>query len=80
MLNAVIEVSLKYRWLVILGAFFTGAFAASAGLLFQLARKSFAMRRSEKRVKGLEAELQLLRAASTAIATGDGAPPIRSAP
>jgi uncharacterized integral membrane protein len=68
-------------WLVIVAAFFAGAFAASAGLLFQLGRKSFAMRRSEKRVKGLEAELAQLRAAAPAIAVGDGAPPIsRSGP
>jgi uncharacterized integral membrane protein len=66
-------------WLAILAAFFAGAFAASAGLLFQLARKSLAVRRSEKRVRGLEAQVEQLRAAS-AIAAGDGAPPIRSAP
>ena len=67
-------------WLALLAAFFTGAFAASAGLLFQLARKSLATRRFEKRVKGLEAEVELLRHASGAIAAGDGAPPIRTAP
>ena len=67
-------------WLVVLEAFFAGALAASAGLLFQLARKSLAMRRTEKRVKGLQAEVDLLRAASGAIAAGDGAPPIRKAP
>ncbi len=67
-------------WLALLAAFFTGAFVASAGLLFQLAKKSLAARRTEKRVKSLEAELEKLRAASAAIAVGDGAPPIRIAP
>jgi uncharacterized integral membrane protein len=67
-------------WLVIVAAFFLGAFAASAGLLFQLARKSLAVRRAEKRVRGLELEVQQLRAASSAIAVGDGAPPIQRAP
>ena len=50
-------------WLVIAAAFFLGAFAASAGLLFQLGRKTLAVRRSEKRAKGLERELDELRAA-----------------
>jgi len=67
-------------WLVVLAAFFGGAFAASAGLLFQLGRKSLAARRFEKRVKGLEAELAQLRTAAPAIAAGDGPPPIRGAP
>ena len=67
-------------WLVVGASFFLGAFAASAGLLFQLARKSLAVRRSEKRVKGLEAELTQLRAAAPAIAAGDGAPPVHPAP
>jgi hypothetical protein len=64
-------------WLFVTAAFFVGAFAASAGLLFQLARKSLAVRRSEKRAKGLEAELAQLRAAAP---TGDGATPARSTP
>ncbi len=67
-------------WLALLAAFFTGAFAASAGLLFQLAKKTLAARRSEKRMKSLEAELEQLRLASAAIAVGDGAPPLRPAP
>jgi uncharacterized integral membrane protein len=67
-------------WLVIAASFFLGAFTASAGLLFQLGRKTLAARRFERRLKGLEAELEQLRAASTAIAAGDGAPPIRKAP
>jgi uncharacterized integral membrane protein len=67
-------------WLVIAAAFFLGAFAASAGLLFQLGRKSLAARRSEKRAKQLEAELAQLRAAAPAIAAGDGPPPVRGAP
>jgi len=48
--------------------------------LFQLARKSLAIRRAEKRAKALEGELALLRAAAPAIAAGDGAPPARTAP
>jgi len=48
--------------------------------LFQLARKSLAVRRSEKRLRGLEVELSRLRAAGPAIAAGDGPPPIRSTP
>jgi uncharacterized integral membrane protein len=67
-------------WLVVTAAFMLGAFAASAGLLFQLARKSLAVRRSETRLRGLEVELVRLREAAPAIATGDGAPPARSAP
>jgi len=67
-------------WLVVAAAFLLGAFAASAGLLFQLARKSLAVRRSETRLRGLEVELGRLRAAAPAIAAGDGAPPVRSAP
>jgi uncharacterized integral membrane protein len=67
-------------WLALLAAFFGGAFAASAGLLFQLAKKSLSARRAEKRVRGLEAELATLRSASAAIAAGDGAPPIQPAP
>jgi hypothetical protein len=63
-------------WLVIGVAFFGGAFAASAGLLFQLGRKSLGARRLAKRVQGLEAEVQQLRDASAAIAAGDGAPPL----
>jgi uncharacterized integral membrane protein len=67
-------------WLALLGAFIAGAFTASAGLLFQLARKSLAARRLEKRARSLEAELAELRAAGPAIAAGDGAPPLRPAP
>ena len=67
-------------WLMVTAAFFLGAFAASAGFLFQLARNSLAIRRSEKRAKALESELALLRAAAPAIAAGDGAPPARTAP
>jgi len=67
-------------WLIVLAAFLAGAFAASAGLLFQLGRKSLAARRFEKRVKGLEAELAQLRAAAPAIAAGDGPPPLRVEP
>jgi uncharacterized integral membrane protein len=48
-------------WLALGGAFFAGGLAASAGLLFQLARKSLAARRFEKRVAGLESELTKLR-------------------
>ena len=48
-------------WLVLFGAFFAGAFAASAGLLFQLGRKTLAARRFEKRVASLESELGKLR-------------------
>jgi uncharacterized integral membrane protein len=62
-------------WLIVLASFFAGAFAASAGLIFQLGRKSLAARRFEKRVKGLEAEVEKLRAAAPAIAAGDGPPP-----
>jgi uncharacterized integral membrane protein len=69
----VIEPFHQPLWLVIAGSFLLGAFAASAGLLFQLARKSLAMRRSEKRLRGLEAELEKLRAASPAITAGDAA-------
>jgi uncharacterized integral membrane protein len=60
-------------WLVIAASFFLGALAASAGLLFQLARKSLAVRRSQKRVRGLEAELRGLRTAAPA--PPDGPPP-----
>jgi uncharacterized integral membrane protein len=67
-------------WLALLASFASGAFAASAGLLFQLGRKSLAARRLEKRAQGLEAELARLRAASPAIAAGDGAPPLRPVP
>jgi uncharacterized integral membrane protein len=67
-------------WLVIGAAFFVGAFTASAGLLFQLARKSLAARRTEKRLRGLEAEVEQLRAASSAIGAGDGPPPVERAP
>ncbi len=67
-------------WLVVAAAFFAGAFAASAGLLFQLGRKTLAARRLEKRAKGLEAEVEKLRAASASIAAGDGAPPVQPAP
>jgi uncharacterized integral membrane protein len=67
-------------WLVIGVAFLAGAFAASAGLLFQLGRKSLAMRRSEKRVRALEAELRKLRSASAPIAAGGDAPPIQPGP
>jgi uncharacterized integral membrane protein len=67
-------------WLIVTAAFFLGALTASAGLLFQLGRKSLAVRRSEKRLRGLEDELVRLRAAAPAIAAGDGAPPVRSAP
>lgn len=67
-------------WLVLLGAFFAGALVASGGMLYQLARKTLAARRFEKRVKGLEAEVAQLRAAAPAIAAGDGAPPLRPAP
>jgi uncharacterized integral membrane protein len=48
-------------WLVLSAAFFTGAGSASAGLLFQLARKSLAARRTAKRVLALESELEQLR-------------------
>ena len=67
-------------WLVVAASFLLGAFAASAGLLFQLARKSLAVRRSEKRARGLEEELARLRAAGPAIAVGDGAAPLAKAP
>jgi uncharacterized integral membrane protein len=67
-------------WLVVAVAFFGGAFAASAGLLFQLGRKTLAARRLEKRARGLEAEIEKLRAASASIAVGDGAPPVQQAP
>jgi uncharacterized integral membrane protein len=63
-------------WLVMLGAFFAGAFAASAGLLLKIASQALAVRRAQKRAKGLEAELAQLRAAGPAIAAGDGAPPL----
>jgi uncharacterized integral membrane protein len=48
-------------WLVLSAAFFAGACSASAGLLFQLARKSLAARRAAKRVLALESELEQLR-------------------
>ena len=48
-------------WLALAGAFFAGACSASAGLLFQLAKKSLATRRFAKRVAGLESELAQLR-------------------
>jgi uncharacterized integral membrane protein len=48
-------------WLALAGAFFMGAFAASAGLLLQLAKKTLAARRFEKRVAGLESEIHQLR-------------------
>ena len=48
-------------WLVLSAAFFAGACSASAGLLFQLARKSLAARRTAKRVLALESELEQLR-------------------
>jgi uncharacterized integral membrane protein len=75
-----IEPTHQPLWLVIAAAFLLGAFTASVGLLFQLARKSFAMRRSEKRVRGLEAEVEKLRAASPAIAAGDGAAQLAQGP
>ena len=70
-----LQPSYQPLWLVIAVAFFCGAFAASAGLLFQLGRKTFGARRLAKRVQGLEAEVEQLRGASAAIAAGDGAPP-----
>lgn len=48
-------------WLALAAAFFAGGLAASAGLLFQLARKALAARRLEKRVAGLESEIHQLR-------------------
>jgi uncharacterized integral membrane protein len=63
-------------WLVIALAFFGGAFAASASLLFQLGRKTLGARRLAKRVQGLEAEVEQLRGAGASLAAGDGAPPL----
>lgn len=48
-------------WLALAGSFFCGALAASAGLLFQLGKKTLAARRFEKRVAGLESEIHQLR-------------------
>ena len=64
-------------WLVIAVAFFGGAFAASAGLLFQLGRKSLGARRLAKRVQGLEADVQQLRGASSSSAADGTAPPAK---
>jgi uncharacterized integral membrane protein len=71
-----VEAFYQPLWLVIAVAFLGGAFAASAGLLFQLGRKTLGARRLAKRVQGLEAEVEQLRGASAAIAAGDGAPPL----
>ena len=48
-------------WFVVAVAFLAGACSASAGLLFQLAKKSLTARRFAKRVAGLESELEQLR-------------------
>ncbi len=48
-------------WAALAGAFFAGALGASAGLLFQVAKKTLAARRWEKRAAGLESEIHQLR-------------------
>ena len=48
-------------WLALGLAFLTGLLSASAGLLFQLGKKSLVARRYRKTVKGLESEIHQLR-------------------
>ncbi len=48
-------------WVALGLAFLVGVLCASAGLLFQLAKKSLVARRYRKTVRGLEAEIHKLR-------------------
>ena len=48
-------------YLALLATFCLGALSASAGLLYQLARKTLLARRFAKRVAGLESEIHQLR-------------------
>ncbi len=48
-------------WLVLGLAFLLGVLCASAGLLYQLAKKSLVTRRYRKTVAGLESEIHQLR-------------------
>jgi hypothetical protein len=45
----------------LLGAFGLGALSASAGLVYELAKRSFAARRYRKELAGLESEIHQLR-------------------
>jgi len=65
-------------WVVLVTAFGLGFACASAGLLFQLGKKSLTARRYRKTVSGLESEIHQLRnlPLSGADAPAEVAPPV----
>jgi uncharacterized integral membrane protein len=48
-------------WAALLGAFVLGALSAGASLIYELAKKSFALLRYRKQMAGLESEIHQLR-------------------
>ena len=67
-------------WGALLGAFLLGAISAGAGLVYELAKRSFAARRYRKQMAGLESEIHQLRNLPLAAPEArDGPPPPRGA-